>query len=124
MDTTQIPLSEIIKYLHKDNIIDLDIPTDFINTENDNFSKEGNYIIIKVDCDRCYIIKFNITSRWDIVNSLGDGYYTQNIDYVDDIEVLIDELVISDSTSDRYINTNDSVYLNGVTQWIENIILN
>lgn len=124
-------LKEFLKYLDHDKIYDKNILIDYTDILNDRYESKDNFIMIEIpDINRSlpmmersvYKIEFDIYASWEVINSGGDGYITQNYDYIDDLEVEIDLVNIEDYSQNKIIELTSRKHIDILTEWIKSIV--
>jgi|VirMetMinimDraft_7_1064189.scaffolds.fasta_scaffold04544_3 hypothetical protein len=118
-------LKEFIKYLNKDNICDKNIPTDYLSGCYENYETKKSFIILSLGIGiPIYTIEFDTYISWEIKNSMGDGYITENYDYVEDLEIEIDLINIEDYSHGVSIELDDTEFIIKIEDWVKSIIKN
>lgn len=122
-------LTEFIKHLNINDIYDKNIPTDYISNCCESYDSKENYIILSLDGDGDhtddnphYAIEFDTYISWKVENSLGDGYITDNFDYIEDLEIEIDLINIEDYFRNISIELDDPESITKIEKWIKSII--
>ena len=115
-------LKELIPFLTQKNIEDISIPTDYINTFEDNCEEEDNFIVISINEDEHFSIEFNTFISWKVDNSGGDGYIDENYDSVEDVEIEIELLNIEDLDNENVIDLDDTDSIIELEKYIVGLI--
>lgn len=119
-------LKEFTKYLNIDNIYDDTLPSEYLNIYHESYSSSGNHVILSlghnIENNPHYTIEFDTYISWKVKNSLGDGYITDNFDYVEDLEIEIDLINIENYFCNNPIKLDDSESIDKINNWIKSII--